>query len=178
MQDKQIEELIKKYQAGDATHEEIAFLESWYLNHNEADKAILHPDGLLEDAADVWSRLHPAKRSANYSSIWPWLAAAACLVLFFYFGSQFISTASNKKEQLTQHKTHAILPGSSKAILTLANGRKIILTDSGNSNFGKQGNTSISKTANGQLVYKVIIPLLPQWVDNTGLFFLMAPGSF
>ena len=46
------------------------------------------------------------------------------------------------------------MPGSNKAILTLADGSTIILQSAINGIVAQQGNTKISKSADGQLVYK------------------------
>jgi transmembrane sensor len=46
-----------------------------------------------------------------------------------------------------------IAPGSNKAILTLSDGSSIALDDAKNDTLGKQGNTNIIKTQNGQVLY-------------------------
>ncbi|WP_316804678.1 FecR family protein [Pedobacter nototheniae] len=48
-----------------------------------------------------------------------------------------------------------VLPGGNKAVLTLADGKKISLTDAVTGNIAKQAGLSITKTADGQLIYKV-----------------------
>lgn len=82
-----------------------------------------------------------------------WMKYAAILLvgvlafgLFYY-----------KKEQnnLLALQAQDIAPGGNKAILTLGNGQKIVLDTTANGLLAKQGNISISKTADGQLVYNV-----------------------
>ncbi|HEY9195949.1 MAG TPA: FecR domain-containing protein, partial [Mucilaginibacter sp.] len=51
---------------------------------------------------------------------------------------------------------HIIAPGSNKAILTLANGKKISLTDARKGQIINQQGILISKTASGQLVYTIV----------------------
>jgi ferric-dicitrate binding protein FerR (iron transport regulator) len=46
------------------------------------------------------------------------------------------------------------LPGSNKAILTLGNGDRISLTDAADGELARQGDTRISKTKDGQLLYE------------------------
>ncbi|HEY1201554.1 MAG TPA: FecR domain-containing protein, partial [Niastella sp.] len=48
-----------------------------------------------------------------------------------------------------------IVPGSNKAILTLGNGQKISLTDAGNGQIAKQAGITITKQADGQLLYTI-----------------------
>lgn len=154
MQDEELKALLQKYQTGNATEEEIAFLESWYLQHNEAEKADFLADERLEDVAAVWKKLQPSKNNFRILSLLTWLTAAACTLVFFYFGQRYFSK-QKKEDQLAQKSPNKIVPGSNKAILTLANGKQIILSNAGNGKFGRQGNTAISKNANGQLIYTV-----------------------
>lgn len=83
-----------------------------------------------------------------------WLKYAAVLLLgILSFGIYFY-----KKEQnsLVVLQTQDVAPGGNKAILTLGNGKKIVLDAAANGILVKQGNISISKTADGQLVYNVL----------------------
>lgn len=90
----------------------------------------------------------PVRKVRLFSKL-KWVAAAAVVLMLsvasiFYF---------HKKEQLAYSSD--VQPGGNKAILTLANGRKIALNDIKNGDLIKEGGISISKTANGQLVYKI-----------------------
>lgn len=53
---------------------------------------------------------------------------------------------------ITDHKQD-VIPGGSKAMLTLADGRKIILEGAANGILAQQGNNDIEKLAEGELVY-------------------------
>ena len=48
-----------------------------------------------------------------------------------------------------------VAPGKNKAILTLADGKKISLSDAMNGDVAKEAGFSITKTADGQLVYNM-----------------------
>jgi hypothetical protein len=50
-------------------------------------------------------------------------------------------------------KNHEIVPGGNKAILTLANGSKVVLNSAANGNIASQGNTTIKKLSNGVVAY-------------------------
>jgi transmembrane sensor len=88
-------------------------------------------------------------------SFWkPSLAAAAVVLMItsaalIYFRAQ----KPVKNNAIVQKKE--IKPGSNKAVLTLANGQKIILTDSVNGQIAIQANIKITKTAKGQIVYEL-----------------------
>jgi len=47
-----------------------------------------------------------------------------------------------------------VAPGANKAVLTLANGRQILLDDAGKGNLAREGATDIMKLSNGELAYK------------------------
>ncbi|RZK15935.1 MAG: DUF4974 domain-containing protein [Pedobacter sp.] len=90
----------------------------------------------------------PVRKVRVFSKL-KWVAAAAVVLMvsvasIFYF---------HKKEQSAYSSD--VQPGGNKAILTLADGRKIALNDIKNGDLIKEGGISISKTAKGQLVYKI-----------------------
>jgi transmembrane sensor len=78
-----------------------------------------------------------------------WAAAAVVFVVFSF--TSYIS--------LTKKKEHVfatdVLPGKNKAVLTLADGKKISLSDAMNGDIAKEAGFSITKTADGQLVYNI-----------------------
>ena len=90
----------------------------------------------------------PKKRSIKI--YYKGLAAAAVLALALTVTLRIQNNSSKKHIFLTN-----IAPGGNKATLTLANGRKISLNDIANGDLIKEAGFSISKTTNGQLVYKI-----------------------
>lgn len=85
-----------------------------------------------------------------------WMAAAAILLLVVC-GLWFL-VGRNKAEQpsvaiTTKTKSEDIAPGGDKAILTLANGTKVILDTASNGAISKEGDVTVIKL-NGQLAYQ------------------------
>ncbi len=83
--------------------------------------------------------------------------AAAIIILFGVAGITYLLN-NNKKASpfvLTQEQRfkNDVAPGSSKAILTLANGSKILLDSVHNGMLARQGNSTIIKTDSGKLAY-------------------------
>ena len=81
-------------------------------------------------------------------------AAAVILIclstgLFFY-----LENKENIQSQIANRKSLPILPGGNKAVLTLADGSKIVLNDASNGEIAQQADISIKKTKDGQLVYE------------------------
>nr|WP_068887582.1 FecR family protein [Pedobacter panaciterrae] len=156
MQDEQIEELIKKYQNGTASEEEIALLESWYLQHNEQNRQSLSADELLQDSADVWQRLHKPGKSTYVRPLVIGLTTAAAALLIFLaypFLHSDLSEVSNNQKEIARLKSDTIMPGTNKAILTLANGNEIELNDSKVQGLEVQGSVALVKTAGDELSY-------------------------
>lgn len=64
---------------------------------------------------------------------------------------------NNKKEIVTDQiaKVNDIAPGKQGATLTLASGKNIRLSDAANGELAKEAGVTITKSANGQLVYEI-----------------------
>jgi ferric-dicitrate binding protein FerR (iron transport regulator) len=77
-------------------------------------------------------------------------AAAAVVFIVFSFTAYF--SLQKKKEHVFATD---VAPGKNKAILTLADGKKISLSDAMNGDVAKEAGFSITKTADGQLVYNM-----------------------
>ncbi|MFD0751860.1 FecR family protein [Mucilaginibacter calamicampi] len=87
-----------------------------------------------------------------------WSAAAAVLIIA---GAALLFYAEKQPEQnnvLALKKE--IKPGGNKAILTLANGQKISLSDSDNGQIAMQSSIKITKTAEGEIVYETPVGLI------------------
>ena len=98
----------------------------------------------------------PAKqiKLSRATVILRWAAAAVILltlgsVIYLYSGSK------NLFQKQKNYASDAV-PGSNKAILVLADGRKISLSDINNGDVAKEAGLSITKTADGQLVYHLL----------------------
>lgn len=91
------------------------------------------------------------------SQLWAKIAVAAALILgigiYWWSGIRETNKMAMKNNmQLTP--VADLPPGGNKAILTLGDGSNIILDSAGNGNLASQGNTSITKSGTGELVYK------------------------
>ncbi|WP_421942362.1 FecR family protein [Pedobacter sp.] len=78
-----------------------------------------------------------------------WLSAAIIVIAASFSMFFFL----NKKKDHVY--TADVLPGNNKAILTLADGKKISLSDAVTGDIAEQSGISISKTADGQIVYSI-----------------------
>lgn len=159
-----VKQLLSKYKAGIATVQETALVNRWYAD----EVARLNmPDGpaepLLEEQL-IWDRIKasiplnselPVKEKQKKLNDLKWLAIAASLLVLFSAGFYLYKNTYNHEAEMARLRAHDIKPGGNKATLTLADGTQLALDNQANGEIAKQAGTSISKTANGQLIYTV-----------------------
>jgi transmembrane sensor len=80
---------------------------------------------------------------------WRWMAAAAVIILLAGSGTWYWLTSETKPAVVSNKPSNEVVPGSDKAVLTLADGKTISLDSTRNGALTKQGSTDIIKTANG-----------------------------
>lgn len=145
-------EILKRYLAGEATAEESALLESWHLSYEHDAVVDIDADAQMSDLDEVWLALDKPKSAVKEIILWPKLAIAATIVLvagvalFFYMQDNAV-----EKQQLKLAAD--LLPAKNNAVLTLANGEKIILDDTGSGEIANQSGISITKAEDGTIVY-------------------------
>jgi ferric-dicitrate binding protein FerR (iron transport regulator) len=157
MQNKDVIELLKKYNDGKCTDEEKGLLESWYLRH-EADRPLDFPQEARDRQLDeIWASLPVHENEKQTFQLWPKLAAACVLLVVCSTGLYFYH--SSKKDDVKTPGQSAlssiIKPGGTKAVLTLANGKKIVLDDASRAEIAKESGLKITKSADGKLVYVI-----------------------
>lgn len=86
--------------------------------------------------------------------LWYRIAAAAGVLITLSAGL-YLYTNRYSAPASQRFAKNDIAPGSNRAILTLANGKKIDLSGAGNGELAKQAGISIRKTKTGQLVYTI-----------------------
>ena len=96
----------------------------------------------------------PGKRKFYYILRW---AAAAVFISFLVVGTDFFMMLKKKEVPVllsqAERFKNDVAPGQKGAILTLSNGKKIVLDSAGNGALTKDGNVAIFKK-NGEVVYK------------------------
>ena len=90
---------------------------------------------------------------------WKHIAAAAAVIIMIISGSYFLLKKDTTPELVAKKEiqgTDVAAPNTSNAVITLANGQQIILDSAGNGTLATQGNVTVTKTADGQIVYNGI----------------------
>lgn len=167
--------LIRKYLSGEASAQEIAFVERYY-----AFFELLPPiDDVNEKPLDALSvemktGIDEKIRLAEQPTVIPFyrkkgwrLIAAAIISLLLVIGMLLYTkpTLFDRQENLAQTNEPAksdIMPGSNKATLILGNGAVITLDSAKTGRLADQDAATILKVADGQLAYDAIEnPLAP-----------------
>lgn len=147
--------LIEKYKNNTASATEIQQLMEWYRTIAYQDAVF--PESEEEAGSSMLYRLVAATKPLPRRRIRRELYAAASLLLiaglfagvYHYYGNT-LSPAENAGIHQQD-----IIPGGNKAVLTLADGSKISLSDSDTGQVAGQSGVHISKTAKGQVIYTI-----------------------
>jgi ferric-dicitrate binding protein FerR (iron transport regulator) len=163
-----IGKLVGKYLRQELTEEEQRQLNEW-INESGDNKDLFEKwtdaAGLMLNISD-WERLEKTKQNAwqnmnvreekevRHSRLvslrWWKYAAAAAIVIVVATSAYLLLTAKNKKPKIiTQTENNRFKtdknPGKDGAILTLADGKQIVLDDAANGNLVTQGSTKVTK---------------------------------
>jgi transmembrane sensor len=121
-------------------------------------------EAVLEKIVSV-DRVVPKKKLVVPYLRW---AAAAVLFLTMGLGYHFLQQSKLKNSPGSKY-TNDIKPGKNDAVLTLADGSKISLTDARQGELIKSKGISIVKAANGQLIYTIDSAALKTGTDHPEL---------
>ncbi len=164
MGERELKELIDKYLAETATPEEEKTLIDWYHEQNnseaivefssemEKEQLFIRVRNKLEIYTDA-SEMRGA--SHHFIKKWVYRSVAAAIVLLFAVGGYkyYTNFKSNAKMAVNIASKEDVMPGGNKAVLTLADGSTVVLSDAQNGQIAQQGSAVIKKTADGQVVY-------------------------
>jgi hypothetical protein len=148
-------QLVKRYLEKQISDDELEVF-AHLLNKGKLDgylTEIMSNDNLASEISSADNGVLPSiTKKKRY---WPTYAAAAsillCLSVGFYFYRQ------SPKQNLVNNNIvkNDFLPGSNKAVLTLANGSKLSLTGSNKGLLAHQGITAINKKEEGRVEYRL-----------------------
>jgi hypothetical protein len=163
MEHQRLQYLIKQYLEKQGTAQELAELNEWYRSIDygcsDFDQWVKEVNGEQELASQLYMRfnnkLEENKRIVYPAKIYKIAGFAASIIAII---SVLFIIYNNHKVNLVAKNTiqKPVVPGRNTAILTLANGSKIVLDDEKSGKIAKQSNVVISKNAQGKVVYKII----------------------
>jgi len=157
MEQNKAEQLLDKYLAGACSDNESILVERFYL---ERFKSQPLPQNLSDTdiRSQMWRYISAgtAKEEAKIKPFnWARLIRVAASVIFCLSVGGYLLLHKQPVRQNVEIRSHDIPPGNSKAILTLANGNRIILNGAKMGRVAQQGNAVVLKTKPGQIQYQV-----------------------
>ncbi|MNL02690.1 fec operon regulator FecR [compost metagenome] len=155
----QAKELIEKYNEGVANASEKAWVENWYLEESRKYKFPDDKQNFVHLKEEIWLATMKtsglaAKPVFKPIKIWSGIAAAVAILIAFVAGFYFYSGLDKKAAKTAAMAD--VAPGGHKAILTLADGKKIVLNDLANGEVFVQPGIRVRKSEDGKLVYEVL----------------------
>jgi len=150
--------LLEKYRKGECTPEELDFIESWYMQYN-TDAELLSQSDLENEVAMMTNAIAPtAPVTSDQPSVFRRLrlplGIAASILVIFSVGHLLLSVRQ-KEQGPAKNSEETIIPGKQTASLTLANGKKIFLSDELAGKLAQEADVTITKTSNGELIYEI-----------------------
>ena len=155
-----LQDLANKWLKGTITEAEKKEFNEWYTFGLEQPIEIPEEFASSEEEHKnkILDKLHADLKSDGKKNVkrFPRYPIAAMLAIFILTGVylQFKSKPV-QFSKVTAKTDGKIVPGSNKAILTLADGTKINLTDAQSGSLAEQSGRQISKSKSGQLIYTV-----------------------
>jgi hypothetical protein len=165
-----IAELIAKYKIGELTADEKKDLDDWLAieENREYFKKITGSEGPWDwdhltgiNSGRIWEKIntglpHQEAVIVKHNFKWKRLIAAASIVVAATALGWLLwknTTVRNLNEPAITSVKKDLLPGSDRALLTLANGKVIDLSSAKNEQLAEQTGMIIEKKADGQLAY-------------------------
>ncbi len=156
--DSEFKELARKCQGGTASEEEIKTFDEVYdlliQRHTSWDAKLMGEKEAVQNEIyqSLINKVEDQQKNIRAFPLWKYLSAAVLLIVAGF--SVYFFAIKTKMEDQPQQA--AILPGKNNATLTLADGKKVNLNEVGNGALLKQSGIQITKSADGQLLYKVL----------------------
>lgn len=153
--------LYERSLRGDCSPDELARLQQYEDDFCFSDNA--ETDETIQEK--IYNRLSASiSREEKVKRLFPWKAVAAAAAILLVMASGFLYlndrlSHRNKPVAAVSGNTgtlqHDIAPGGNKATLILGDGSKVDLNKATEGKIAAQGNATVNKSGNGQLVYQL-----------------------
>ncbi|MGN8057691.1 FecR family protein [Pedobacter sp. 22163] len=147
--------LAEKWRNGTISKAEQSEFNHWYnsLENSlelETEESIEEMERRLYQSITKKGNIHPQR-----SYRWPRIVAVASIAILLGISGLYLIT-KNPKARVSETVSNDIAPGGNNAILTLADGRKITLSDAKNGSLAQLPDVSVVKTSDGNISYQKI----------------------
>ncbi|MDV3837647.1 hypothetical protein CMU32_12275 [Elizabethkingia anophelis] len=156
MDEIKMNEILKKFEKGSCTPEELKKVEEWYRTIVDPELQSPIEKGTSEEKEYIKSQyrrfLERESRDLKVVQLHNWLKIAAAVLLlavgawFFIFGSKSVKI----EQQLVQNDK---APGTDRATLTLGNGNTLMLNNLPVGGVADENGVYVNKTDSGELAY-------------------------
>ncbi|MBN9295548.1 MAG: FecR domain-containing protein [Filimonas sp.] len=170
MENKVFQELLQKYLAGLCSPEELVIIDNWLASVQQVDHTPLSDAEQLaagqrmrERMLDMLDKDVAAQTSVRRMNF-KWMAAAAILLLIAGAATVWFMNRPAAVNDARREASFKIMPGKEGAILTLSNGKQILLDSTSDGVVAHEENSTAMKS-NGELVYTGVTDETP--VYNT-----------
>jgi transmembrane sensor len=154
MDTKKAQQLLHKYKHGKLTSDEKKVLDGWYLQLSRDENTDHSVVGLETKKDRILERLtKDISPQITTIRLLTRIAAAASIMIGLSIGAYIFLLKKSEVYQIAQKQTYDITPGHNQATLTLANGKKIIITQNLSGNLAQQGNMLVQVTGNHAIAY-------------------------
>lgn len=151
MKTKDINEIVTRFNSRIATEEEKKLVGEWVM-FGEFPEHLQSEAEIAASLQRIRNRVL-TKPKTTLARLWKATAMAASIFFVISLGSYIYLKYTPRAVNRQIAKTNDIKPGSNKAFLTLANGKKINLSDALNGKLTEQAGVTITKSGDGKLVY-------------------------
>jgi ferric-dicitrate binding protein FerR (iron transport regulator) len=166
MTDDEYLDLYEKQQTRTATAGELARLEAYLAAHPLPDLPWDEVRMGAEAAAQaaIWQRLRPGLKPPRRRLRWAGLLALVVVLVAGagYLRWQLTPAPGVARRPAPPAAPARLAPGRNQALLTLADGRTVLLDQAGRGLLARQGASQVQKTADGQLRYAASAPTASQ----------------
>lgn len=172
----QISELLKKYQEKTLSDEDQDKLDAWYLKKASNSNLQLN-EYELEDSYKLLKSKLQLQEETKVVRLWPRIAVAASIAVLIATGIFYFTQPKEENVQVAA-KPQEIAPGGTKGVLTLSNGKQIVLSEITAKDTiaqeGEENEVTIKMNANGEVTY-IINPNTDGGKDDNSFNTLSTP---
>lgn len=192
MNTNRIKYLLERFRKNQCTQAELEELNDWYHNlkggRGDYDLWLQEAGGEDKLRELLYNRFtQRISRVPAIRQMQTWYRIAAILCVFISIAFLFFFREDAAIKQTAQHtnKPAVISPGEDRAVLTMADGRQLVLDSSANGELANEQGVQISKSGSGKLLYKydgsTISNAALQWntmaIPRAGQFQLVLPDG-
>ncbi|MBB5437860.1 hypothetical protein HDC92_001534 [Pedobacter sp. AK017] len=146
-------QLLNRYVNNTATEAELEVIDELVRTGELDDMLMVHMlENWQAEEAVFESEITVPERKIK---LWPRIVAVAAAAVAIVFGIWFYNTHPVFNHNADITGKNDIAPGKIGATLTLANGRRIRLSNVGNGKLAREAGVTITKSGDGQLVYEI-----------------------